>query len=75
MEMNIVESSNIHSVGWDPGGPTLRIVFHGKKDKPNSVYDYEGVTFEQFKEFMAAPSKGTHFAKAIRGRFLTRKIQ
>ena len=79
MEMHVIEaSSNIHSVGWTPTGPTMRVEFHQKgkgENEPRRVYDYEDVGEALFQEFMNSPSKGKFFQARIKGRFPTRRIQ
>jgi hypothetical protein len=50
-----VKSSNIKAVGHDPATNTLTVEFIG-----GDRYDYPGVTAEQHKALMAAPSIGQH---------------
>lgn len=60
-----VQSSQIHAIGHDPETNTLAIRFykdHGRDQRPGSLYHYASVTAKQFADFMAAPSKGRHFA-------------
>jgi hypothetical protein len=79
MEMHLIEGSkNIHSIGWTPTGPTLRVEFlnsKGKENEPRRIYDYEGVGQAMFQELMNSPSKGTYFSRVIKGRFPVRRIQ
>ena len=78
MDMRIVESSNIHSIGWSASGPFLRVEFHQKgktENDPRRVYDYEDVSEALFIEFLNSPSKGQFFQARIKGRFPTRRVQ
>ena len=62
MQMLKVESSVIAEVGYDE--PYLRIKF-----KSGQTYDYVGVSQEQFKELIKAPSKGKYFRENILDKF------
>jgi hypothetical protein len=80
--MILCESSNIHSIGFDPGGPTLKVCFHTKQkggvpdeSSPRREYEYYEVTEGLFQEFLASPSKGSFFASRVKGRFVTRRVQ
>jgi hypothetical protein len=64
--MNAVESSQIAAIGHDPDTSTLAIQFSSKGDKPGSVYHYQNVDAELFREFAGAPSIGKHFYKHIK---------
>lgn len=59
-----VESSNIHSVGYEK--PILHIVFKDKQGNAGSKYGYQPFTEEAYKDFMAAESKGKYFSANIR---------
>jgi hypothetical protein len=62
MQMVPVDSSNIHSVGFDPEQKVMRIQFIG-----GGLYEYSGPTAEKaFNDLLAAESKGKHFTKHIR---------
>lgn len=64
--MDAVTSSQIAAIGHNPETNTLAIQFHGKDDAPGSVYHYANVTPEQFAEFKASESIGSHFYKTIK---------
>ncbi|GAQ30250.1 hypothetical protein SAMD00023378_3933 [Ralstonia sp. NT80] len=64
--MQAVESSQIHSIGHDPATNTLAIRFRNSKGEPSSLYHYENFTAEEFEEFRAAKSIGSHFGKHIK---------
>lgn len=53
MRMQIVSSSNLRAVGYDPATKVLRIEFH------NGVYDYFNVPEEIYIGLLRAPSKGS----------------
>ena len=61
-----VASSQIHSIGHDPATNTLAIRFRNSKGDPSSLYHYENFTAEEFEEFRAAKSIGSHFGKHIK---------
>lgn len=63
MEMKLVESSNLHSVGYDPESNTLMVKF--KADGP--IFDYADVPAAEHEALMNARSKGKHFAVHIKG--------
>jgi len=64
MRRRQVDSSAIRSMGYDPESRTLEVEFQS-----GSVYDYFGVSSRLWKSFQGAPSKGSFFAREIRGRF------
>jgi len=65
----LVSSSKLQSVGYDPQNRILEIAFHG-----NGVYQYEDVSQDINTELMAAPSKGRYFAERIRDRYAWRRV-
>ncbi len=62
-------SSNIHWARYNPDTQQLEIDFKGKDGKKTSTYRYDGFTWENWRAFQDAPSKGQHFAFKIRPRF------
>jgi len=62
MDMEPVDSTAIHSVGYDPALKTLRVKFHS-----GATYDYSGVPVETHQAFMSAPSLGAHLARHVKG--------
>ena len=69
MRRQLVSSSKLQSVGYDPQNRILEIAFHG-----NGVYQYEDVSQDIYTELMAAPSKGRYFAERIRDRYPWRRV-
>lgn len=61
MEMQSVQSSQIAQVGHD-GANKLRVLF-----RRGGLYEYTGVTPEEFDQLMNADSLGSHFYRAIKG--------
>jgi hypothetical protein len=61
MNRQIVSSSNLLSVGYDPASQTLEVEF-----KNGSVYQYYNVGQSTRDELMAAPSKGQFLAYQIK---------
>jgi len=66
MQMIPVESSQIHSIGYDEPTKTLRIQFKNSKGEPGSLYSYANVPPELHVNFMAAESKGKFFGANIK---------
>ena len=63
VEMLPVESSNIHSVGWDYKRKRMYIKFLN-----GYVYQYENVESDEFREIRQASSKGKWFWANMRQR-------
>lgn len=64
-----VESSNIHSVGYSAELAAMEVAF-----KNGTTYRYADVMPTDHAAFMAAQSKGSHFAQFIRSRFKAQKV-
>lgn len=56
-----VESSNIERIGYHRKQQILRIIFQGDR-----AYDYPLVTERDYRDLMAAPSKGSFFNRRIK---------
>lgn len=68
-----VKSSNIAAVGWEDD--VLQVEFLSKKEgEPNRVYQYESVPYEKYRQFLNAPSVGSHFAAHIRNNYQSHRI-
>jgi hypothetical protein len=65
MEMVRVNSSLIFSVGYDPEGQELHVIFKKPRDKK---YVYEGVSPEFYQDFMESDSLGGFFHQSIKGK-------
>ena len=64
-----VDSTQIHSIGYDPETQTLAVRFtrgYGEKRGPGSLYHYANVTQEDYDAFLASESKGKHFGQHIK---------
>lgn len=62
-----VESSQIHSIGWDEASATLAVRFRDfKTNGPKSLYHYLNVGATDFAAFKDAESKSVHFRDFIK---------
>lgn len=62
-----VESSQIHSIGYDAESETLAVRFKDRKTSaPTSLYHYTGFTQANFDALKTADSLGSHFYKHIK---------
>lgn len=66
-------SRQVHWARYDAETRTLEIDFKGKDGAKQSTYSYAEVSPEDWTAFQAAPSKGYHFAYAIRNKFKATK--
>jgi hypothetical protein len=64
MEMIRVNSSAIHSVGYDPETQRMRIEF-----QQGDGYDFCGVPAQVYEGLMNASSKGSYYNDYIRDRY------
>lgn len=64
MIRNSVASSNITSIGYDPGSETLEIEFTN-----GSIYQYFNVPLGLYEQLMVAPSKGQFLNVYIRNAY------
>lgn len=69
LRMLNVDSSNIHSVGYEGESKTLVVRFHS-----GTVYSYAGVSAKTALAFMEADSHGSYFHTNIKDRFEAEKI-
>lgn len=66
INLDAVESSQIHSIGHDAESSTLAIRFKNKAGEPTSLYHYSHVSAEDFAAFRDAESIGSHFYAHIK---------
>lgn len=59
-----IDSASIAAIGYDPSAELLEVQFRSGR-----LYRYHAVSPAAWREFVAAPSKGQHFNRAIRDRF------
>jgi len=64
MQRQSVQSSNIHSVGYDENLQILEIVF-----KSSGIYEYYGVPKNVYRGLIEAPSKGKFLNEHIKGKY------
>jgi hypothetical protein len=62
-----VHSSNVSRIAYESG--TLLVQFHN-----GSTYQYDGVPFEVWEEFMSASSKGQFVWQRLRGKYPYHRI-
>jgi len=70
MERITVRSSNIRSVGYDPGSSTLEVEFNS-----GSIYQYLEVSKDEYEGLMSASSKGRYFNANIKGAYQDIRIR
>ena len=70
MNLQLVNSSNLHMVGYDKEEAVLRIVF-----KTGAIYDYQNVPPAIYQALNASVSKGTFFSRFIKNKFLFERAQ
>jgi len=59
--LTVSDSSNIEAVGYHAESSTLRVWFKGGR-----MYDYDGVSPDQFAAMVSAPSVGSYHARNIK---------
>lgn len=64
MRVTTVESAALAAVGYDEARELLQVEFCGR-----AIYHYFGVPAAVHQGLLCAPSKGSYFNQAIRGRF------
>ena len=66
IDMQTVDSSQIHAIGHDAETNTLAIRFKNWKGEVTSLYHYENFLAEDFEAFKSAESIGRHFGAFIK---------
>uniref|UniRef100_C6BC83 KTSC domain-containing protein n=1 Tax=Ralstonia pickettii (strain 12D) TaxID=428406 RepID=C6BC83_RALP1 len=66
IDMQTVESKQIHAIGHDAATNTLAIRFKNWKGEVTSLYHYENFSAEDFQAFKKAESIGRHFGAFIK---------
>ncbi len=64
MNSTVVESTTLARVAYDEVREVLRLEFRSR-----AIYQYSGVPAAVHQALLQAPSKGSYFNRAIRGRF------
>lgn len=70
MKRQPVISSDIHSIGYEPGSHILEIEF-----RSGGVYEYFDVPQSVYDSLMSASSHGSFFHRNIRDKYRYTKIQ
>lgn len=61
MQLETVESSTIHAIGYDESSHTMEVIFNN-----GGIYVFVDVPPAEYKAFLKAESKGRHFNANIR---------
>jgi hypothetical protein len=69
MDRELVSSTSLVSVGYNPPSETLEVEFHS-----GLVYEYYNVPQFLYDQLMQAPSIGSFFNAAIRNSFASSKV-
>ena len=64
MRREVVSSSAIRAVGYDPESERLEVEF-----RSGAVYEYRNVPSKVYRSLMSAPSKGRFLSRHIRDRY------
>lgn len=70
VELFLVNSSNILKIGYNEQLQKLYIQFHNE-----SIYVYDGVPFQIYKQLSSYPSIGKMFNKIIYKKYIYKKIK
>ena len=73
VDLKPVKSSNVESVGYEPGDGTkgtLHVRFRG-----GAVYAYADVPQKHYDDLIAAKSVGSHLHANVRGKFKSTKLE
>jgi hypothetical protein len=70
MERKRVNSTSIRAVGFDPNAQTLEVEFSN-----GSIVQYQRVSAEIHRRFLAAPSPTSYFRDQIEESFTARRIR
>ena len=69
MNVTAVESTTLATVTYDEARELLRLEFRSQ-----ATYQYLGVPARVHRALLSAPSKGSYFNQAIRGRFPYQRV-
>jgi hypothetical protein len=70
MQRQLVSSSNVRSVGYDPLNRVLEVEFLNK-----SIYHYLGVPSSTYASLMKAESKGGYLSRQVKGVYSYRRVR
>ena len=70
MKLHAVKSSNVSKIGYSPETKTMHVEYAG-----GGTYAYHGVSADQHKALMAAPSIGKHLAAHIKPHHVGKKLE
>jgi hypothetical protein len=66
MERTQIKSSQIASIGWEHSAHDIDVGTLEVSFTSGATYSYKNVPYNEYRGFLNAESKGTHFAKFIR---------
>ena len=69
MQRELVSSSYITEIGYDPDSETLEVMIKNER-----VYQYYNVPPVEFDRMMEAPSVGTYFNAEIKGQYQEARV-
>lgn len=70
MQRQLVSSSNVRSVGYDPLNRVLEVEFLNR-----SIYHYLGVPSSNSHRLMKAESKGGYLSRQVKGIYSYRRVR
>ena len=76
--MTEVQSSDLHSIGYDPNGSYLLVRFRDKNGAPGKLYEYQGVPEWVYQDLLdgTGGSRGRFFSRIVKGGgFSYRKVE
>ncbi|MGN8071640.1 KTSC domain-containing protein [Mucilaginibacter sp. SG564] len=65
MQRQVVESSALNSMGYDPSSKILELEFRDSGD----VWQYFGFPVTAYRKFISADSLGNYFVTKIKGKY------
>ena len=76
MQRQNVDSSNLHSVGYDPDAHVLEVAFKDfKTGNVRAVWQYLNVPKHVFDDLLTAPSVGKWFNEHVKSVFESHKVE
>lgn len=71
MQRQVVESSALNSLGYDPSARILEVEFRDS----GGVWQYFGFTLRAYKKFINSESLGHYFVTRIKGKYPELRIR
>jgi hypothetical protein len=67
-QLQQVDSSMIHAIGYDPGNEELTVQFK-KQGVPGATWQYREVPAHLYQSLLASPSIGKAFTAKVKGKY------